>query len=130
MANRTVKCICVLHNTVIDREGLDEASLLELQNQEDSFSTNLDEPERQVTRSSNRSNLRARWVRDVFTLYFNSDVDHCLKTVIDYNSADECVTDSDEIMCDGHVLCLINDYESYITFVLFPQNMTLLNCNQ
>ena len=30
----------------------------------------------------------------------------CLKTVADYNSADECVTDSDEIMCDGHVLCL------------------------
>jgi len=36
----------------------------------------------------------------------------CLKTVIDYNSADECVTDSDEIMCDDHVLCLINDNES------------------
>ena len=36
----------------------------------------------------------------------------CLKTVIDYNSADECVTDNDEIMCDGHVLCLINDNES------------------
>jgi len=30
MADRTVKCICVSHNTVIDREGLDEASLLEL----------------------------------------------------------------------------------------------------
>jgi len=37
-----------LHNTFIDREGLDEASLLELQNQEDSFTTNLDDPERQV----------------------------------------------------------------------------------
>jgi len=36
----------------------------------------------------------------------------CLKTVTDYNSADECVTDSDEIMCDGHILCLINDNES------------------
>ena len=36
----------------------------------------------------------------------------CLKTVIDYNSADECVTDSDDIMCDGHVLCLVNDNES------------------
>ena len=35
-----------------------------------------------------------------------------LKTDIDYNSADECVTDSDEIMCYGHVLCLINDNES------------------
>jgi hypothetical protein len=33
----------------------------------------------------------------------------CLKTVIDYNSADECVTDSDEIMCDDR---LINDNES------------------
>jgi len=36
----------------------------------------------------------------------------CLKTVIDYNSADGCVTDSDEIMRDGRVLCLINDNES------------------
>ena len=36
----------------------------------------------------------------------------CLKTVADYDSADKCVTDSDEIMCDGHVLCLINDNES------------------
>jgi len=49
MADRIVKCICVLHNTVIDREGVDEASLLELQNQEDSFITSLDEPEHQVT---------------------------------------------------------------------------------
>ena len=53
MADRTVKCICVLHNTVIDR-GVDEASLLELQNQEDSFNISPDEPERQVTRSNNR----------------------------------------------------------------------------
>jgi len=30
--------------------------------------------------------------------------------VIDYNSTDECVADSDEIMRDGHVLCLINDW--------------------
>jgi hypothetical protein len=74
MADRIVKCICVLHNTVIDRDGLDEASLLELQKQEDSFSTNLDEPERRVTRSTNRSDLRARRVRDAFTVYFNSDV--------------------------------------------------------
>jgi hypothetical protein len=74
----------VLRNTVIDREGLDEASLLELQNQENSFSTNLDEPERQVTRSNNRSHLRARRVRDAFTIYFNKDMgrlpenSHCL----------------------------------------------------
>ena len=74
MADRIVKCVCVLHNTVIDREGLDEASLLESQNQEDSFSTNLDEPERQVMQSNNRSNLRARRVRDEFTVYSNSDV--------------------------------------------------------
>ena len=33
---------------------VDVASLLELQNQEDSFSTNLDEPEGRVTRSNNR----------------------------------------------------------------------------
>jgi hypothetical protein len=36
MVDSIVKCICVLHNTVIDGEGLDAASLLELQNQEDS----------------------------------------------------------------------------------------------
>ena len=59
MTDRIVKCVCVLHNTVIDREGVDVASLLELQNREESFSTILDEPERQVTRSNNRSNLRA-----------------------------------------------------------------------
>jgi hypothetical protein len=74
MADRIVKGICVLHNTVINREGLDEASLLELQNQEDSFSTNLNEPEHQLTRSNNRSNLRARRITDAFTVYFNSDV--------------------------------------------------------
>jgi hypothetical protein len=74
LADRTVKCICVLHNTVIDREGLGEASLLELQNQENSFSAHLDEPERQVTRSNKRSNLRARRVREAFTIYFNSVV--------------------------------------------------------
>jgi hypothetical protein len=56
MADRIVK-VRVFCTTIIDR-GLDEASLLELQNQEDSFSTNLDEPERQVTRSNNRSTLR------------------------------------------------------------------------
>jgi len=35
----------------------------------------------------------------------------CLKTVIDYGSADECVTDRDKIMSDGQVLCLINANE-------------------
>ena len=35
MADRIVKCICVLHNKFIDREGSDEAFLLALQNQED-----------------------------------------------------------------------------------------------
>jgi hypothetical protein len=74
MADRIVKCKCVLQKTVIDREGLDEASVLELQNQDDSLSTSLDEPEHQVTRSNNRSNLRAKRVRDAFTVYFNSDV--------------------------------------------------------
>ena len=84
---------------------------MELQNQEHSISTSLDETERQVTRSNNRSNLRARRVRDAFTISIVMWVD-CLKTDTNYNSADECVTDSDEIMCDGHALCLINDNES------------------
>jgi len=110
MADRIVKCICVLHNTVIDREGMDEA--LQLQNQEDSFSTNFDEPECQVTRSNNRSKLRARRIRDAFTVYFNMMWVDCLKTVIDYISAGECAMDSDEIIRDGRVLCLINDNES------------------
>ena len=107
MAEGIVKCICVLHNKVIGREGLDEASLLELQNQKDSFSTNLDEPECQVTQSNNTSNLRARQVKDAFTVYFNNDVGRLPENVIDYNSADKCVTDSDVIMCVGHVLCPI-----------------------
>jgi len=72
MADRIVN-VCVLHNTVVDREGLDEVSLLKLQNQEYSFSTNLDEPVSQVTRSNNRSNFRARRVRNAFAIYFNSD---------------------------------------------------------
>jgi len=72
MADRIVECMCFAQHS--HREGVDEASLLALQNQEDSFSTSLDEPERQVTRSNNRSNLRARRVGDAFTVYFNSDV--------------------------------------------------------
>ena len=56
------------------QRSLDDASLLELQNQEDSFSTNLDVPEGQVTRSNKRSSMRARRVRDAFSVYFNSDV--------------------------------------------------------
>jgi len=47
---------------------------LELQNHDDSFSTDLDELERQVTRSNNRSSLRARRVRDAYIVYFNNDV--------------------------------------------------------
>jgi hypothetical protein len=66
MADRIVTCICVLHNSHRQR-SLGEASLLELQTQEDSFSAHLVEPERQVTRS-NRSNLRARRVRYAFTI--------------------------------------------------------------
>jgi hypothetical protein len=44
-ANKTLKCICVSHNTVVKREGLDEASVLVLENFQDSFSPNHDEPE-------------------------------------------------------------------------------------
>ena len=39
--------ICVLYNTVTDTEGLDEASVVELENY------HCDEPERQVTRYNN-----------------------------------------------------------------------------
>ena len=78
MSSDTFKYILELIHTSIKkkiqifegREGLDEASLLELQNQEDSFSTNLDELERRVTRSNNRSSLRARRLRDAFTVIF------------------------------------------------------------
>ena len=41
MVDKIVKCVCVLHNTVIDR-GLDEASLLELENYQSSFNPSLD----------------------------------------------------------------------------------------
>jgi len=40
----------------------------------------------------------------------------CLKTVIDCNSADECVTDSDEIVFVDRVLCQVNDNESKLLF--------------
>jgi hypothetical protein len=43
----------VLYNTVTDTEGLDKASVLELENYQSSCSPSLDEPERQVTRSNN-----------------------------------------------------------------------------
>jgi len=42
MADRIVKYICALNNIVIDREVVDEASLLVLENQGNSFSTSVD----------------------------------------------------------------------------------------
>jgi hypothetical protein len=63
-----------LHNTVTDRESLDEASLLELQNQEDLFSISLNEPENKVTDLKTDQNLMERRVRDALIVYFNSDV--------------------------------------------------------
>ena len=53
MADKIVKYVCVLHKTVIDREGLDEVSLLELENYQSSFSPSLHTPARQVTRYKN-----------------------------------------------------------------------------
>jgi len=93
-------CICFAQH--IDREGVDEASLLELQNQEDSFST-IWWTWTSGHKSNNRSNLRARRVRDAFTVYFNSDMGR-LPENIDYNSADKRAIDSEEIMRDGRVL--------------------------
>jgi hypothetical protein len=69
MVDKIVKCLCVLHNTIIDREGTDEASLLELENVQDDH----DEPKGQFTRANNRCTLRAKRVRDAFTVYFKSD---------------------------------------------------------
>jgi hypothetical protein len=70
MADKIVKCLCVLHNTFIDTEGIDEASLLEVE----TVQNDHDEPEGQFTRANNRCTLRAKQVRDAFTVYFNSDV--------------------------------------------------------
>jgi len=47
----------------------------------------------------------------------------CLKTVIDCNSAGECVTDSDEIVCDGHVLCPINDNHKLLLYYSLNNDM-------
>jgi len=70
MADRIVKCLRVLHNAIIDREGVDEASLLEVETVQNDHV----DPEGQFTRANNRCTLRAKRVRDAFTVYFNSDV--------------------------------------------------------
>jgi hypothetical protein len=70
MVDKIVKCLCVLHKTIIDREGIDEASLLEIETVQNDHV----DPEGQFTRANNRCTLRAKRVRDAFTVYFNSDV--------------------------------------------------------
>jgi hypothetical protein len=62
--------VCVLHDTIIDKESTDEASLLELENVQDDH----DEPDGQFTRANNRCTLRSKIVKDAFTIYFNSNV--------------------------------------------------------
>jgi hypothetical protein len=70
MGDNTVQCLCVLHNTIIDREGTDKASLLELE----TVQNDQDEYEGQFTRANNRCTLRAKRVRAAFTVCFDSDV--------------------------------------------------------
>ena len=73
-SHNTLKCICFFHNTVIDTDGLDKASVLGLEKFQVSFSPNLDKYEGQVRRSDNTSNFKARRVTDAFPVYFDSDV--------------------------------------------------------
>lgn len=66
--------MCVLHNTVINREGSDEASLMKQENFQESF--NCDEFEGQLKKINKNLNYdRAKSVGDAFTVCFNSDVD-------------------------------------------------------
>jgi hypothetical protein len=46
MANKNLWCLHVLYKTVTDKEGLNKASVLELDNFQSTFSPSLDAPER------------------------------------------------------------------------------------
>jgi hypothetical protein len=59
--------ICVLYNTVTDTEGLDETSVVEL---ETTTVMNLNVRSRDIT----TSHLKARRIRDTFSVYLSSDV--------------------------------------------------------
>lgn len=63
-----VKCICVLHNIIIDREGINQSNLLqsELFNSQSNHNS--------TSRVNNRSANRAYDVRETFKQYFNSEI--------------------------------------------------------
>jgi hypothetical protein len=63
---------------------------LQLENFQPSFSSNLDEPEGQVTRSDNKSNSRARRVKCAFTISILMRIEY-LETNVDYASKDDYV---------------------------------------
>lgn len=73
MADRVVKCLPVLHNTV-DDEASDEASVLELENFQESFYLNHDASESQIAWANNQSSLRVKKINRLFTVCFNSDL--------------------------------------------------------
>lgn len=66
-ADIIVKCICLLHNIIIDREGISEVSILQSELYQSKNS------EKQKSRSNNRTANNTYNVREAFKIYFNSE---------------------------------------------------------
>jgi len=58
-----IKCICLLHNIIIDQEGIDDKLLVNI------HQTNT---EIEISRRNNRSKTVAYAIRDQFKEYFNN----------------------------------------------------------
>ena len=66
-----VKCVCLLHNIVIDREGISESVLLDINATiQNNVYANSDSDRTNFTRRFNRSSRRAYEIRDAFKQYF------------------------------------------------------------
>lgn len=62
-----VKCTCILHNIIIDREGVKETNLTQVASRTGTCKLNK-------SRTNNRANQQAYDVRNAFKNYFNSDL--------------------------------------------------------
>lgn len=68
-ADQIVKCLCVLHNIVIDKDGIDESILLEIHNQP----SNYCETEQLRPTTVNTRSRRAQTTRLAFAQYFSNN---------------------------------------------------------
>lgn len=66
-ANLIVKCICLLHNIVIEKDGASKACLSHLESSNYQSSINI------RARANNRYSRRSDYIREAFQVYFNSD---------------------------------------------------------